>query len=440
MFKVKPITIVPPKGAESFPKLTNELLASVSAKFSRSNDGLDAILSKVDLNDPEASVARILKFVDYGHASIGGLTGSISMAIEDITMWMAYKLFEVSPHADGQESSTRYIKLDETGLPNWEELGFAPGEADGIDRLAREGLIHYKDEYARLDTLATEHPELIKYPEGASDKVKARIRQNYALDRARYFLPLALKTNVVLTQSARAWCDTISRLLSCHQKEALDLGEALKKSLNVFAPNLARYARRKPGMVEKETQTLQGAASSTTGRYLHTLAPVIDVYGFDLPETLDSMSDRENRYDVCADDICFATVDMRIENIAIAELRDLNRHRTGYRKSYLSSRGFYLPPEIDKTPYLDFIDQIGVNSYRAKAASTRVYSLFLGTQTDFRHVMQLDKFVYEAELRTGPGAHYLYAQHLRDAVEALEHRGVDVTAINLGQGETNEHG
>jgi hypothetical protein len=45
-----------------------------------------------------------------------------------------------------------------------------------------------------------------------------------------------------------------------------------------------------------------------------------------------------------------------------------------------------------------------------------VYSLLLGTQFPFEHTTTADKFIYEAELRTGTGAHYRYAQHLRDAL------------------------
>ena len=435
MFKVKPIAIVPPKGAESFPQLTNELLASVSAKFSRSNEGLDAILAKVDLNDPEASVARILKFVDYGHASIGGLTGSITMAIEDVTMWMAYKLFEMAPHADGQESSTRYIKLDESGLPDWKELGLNDEDAAAVDAVAREGLQHYHKEYARLDALATEHPELIKYPDGANDKVKARIRQNYALDRARYFLPFALKTNVILTQTARAWCDTVSKIASLPQKEAQDLAVALTQNLAVFAPNLSRHARVKNGMkINGEAADLCAHANSVD-RLANMPAKVYIPNALALPYGLDELRDRENRYDACSPEIAFATVDMQIDNIAIAELRDLNRHRTGFRQSNLEQKGFYLPDEINWDSYEEFFAKVANAHSMLQWKSGHVYSLFLGSQTNFRHVMQLDKFVYEAELRTGPGAHYRYAQHLRDAVKALEAHRIDVSPINLGQGE-----
>jgi hypothetical protein len=41
-----------------------------------------------------------------------------------------------------------------------------------------------------------------------------------------------------------------------------------------------------------------------------------------------------------------------------------------------------------------------------------VYSLLLGAQTPFEHTTHADKFIYEAELRTGMGAHFRYAEHL----------------------------
>ena len=88
--KITGIAVVPPPTAADLPKVTPELLASVLARYSRSNDGLAAILGKVDLTNPDESIDRILKFVDYGHASIGGLTGGLAIAIDGVSMWLAY--------------------------------------------------------------------------------------------------------------------------------------------------------------------------------------------------------------------------------------------------------------------------------------------------------------------------------------------------------------
>jgi hypothetical protein len=42
--------------------------------------------------------------------------------------------------------------------------------------------------------------------------------------------------------------------------------------------------------------------------------------------------------------------------------------------------------------------------------------MLLGTQVAFEHTTGADKFIYEAELRTGLGAHFRYARHLHDAL------------------------
>gem|GEM_PF-5051950 len=61
--RITGLAIVPPPTAADLPKVTPELLASVLARYSRSNEGLAAILAKVDLAQPDASIDRILKFV-----------------------------------------------------------------------------------------------------------------------------------------------------------------------------------------------------------------------------------------------------------------------------------------------------------------------------------------------------------------------------------------
>src|SRR5471032_2125030 len=121
--KVTGLAIVPPPSAAALPKVTPELLASVLARYSRSNEGLQKILEKVDIANPDESIDRILKFVDYGHASIGGLTGGLAVAIDGVSMWLAYKIFEISQMADGQESSTRYITMDAANVPGADSLG-----------------------------------------------------------------------------------------------------------------------------------------------------------------------------------------------------------------------------------------------------------------------------------------------------------------------------
>ena len=47
---------------------------------------------------------------------------------------------------------------------------------------------------------------------------------------------------------------------------------------------------------------------------------------------------------------------------------------------------------------------------------TGIYFALLGTQFPFEHTTTADKFLYEAELRTGTGSHFRYAKHLHDVL------------------------
>ena len=205
MMKVTGLALVPPPSAADLPKVTPELLASVLARYSRSNEGIAAILAKVDVANPEASIDRILKFVDYGHASIGGLTGGLAVALDGVSMWLAYKIFEIAQMADGQESSTRYITMDPQNIPAAEELGIPEDLAPRWRDVLARAFAAYNSEYARLDALSVAEPGRIRLPRDAKPAVVARIRKNYALDRARYFVPFATRTNVGLVQTSRMW-------------------------------------------------------------------------------------------------------------------------------------------------------------------------------------------------------------------------------------------
>jgi hypothetical protein len=105
-------------------------------------------------------------------------------------------------------------------------------------------------------------------------------------------------------------------------------------------------------------------------------------------------------------------------NLALAELRDLNRHRTGHRHTPCIQGGFYLPPEVSAAPHAALLqDQMALTRELIERGSpATVYSLLLGAQTPFEHSTHGDKFIYEAELRTGLGAHFRYAEHLSGAL------------------------
>jgi thymidylate synthase ThyX len=425
--KITGLAIVPPPTAASMSQVTPELLASVLARYSRSNEGIGTILGKVDLANPDASIDRILKFVDYGHASIGGLTGGLAMALDGVSMWLAYKLFEISQMADGQESSTRYITMDPANMDSPAELGI-PGDlaAQWTGTMAK-CFGAYNSEYARLDALGSSQPERIRLPKDAKPAVVTRIRKNYALDRARYFIPLATRTNVGLVQSARMWAQTIKQLDSLPQPEARLAAGLIRDELSKLAPRLIRHSSAEASFVEQAKQELAISLRLGLARLSHEgLRDEVWVkVDRSTPPWLqeeqpvaEALKHRSNRYGQCGVAIRRMRVTFAWNNMAIAELRDLNRHRTGHRYTPLIQAGVYLPPEIERQAHAALLTEQTqlLRQLMERNSPAYVYGLLLGSQTPFEHSTQADKFIYEAELRTGMGAHFRYAEHLGAAL------------------------
>ncbi len=421
------LAVVPPPEAAHLPRVTPELLASVLARYSRSNDGLAAILEKVDLDDPDASIDRILRFVDYGHASIGGLTGGIAVAVDNVSMWLAYKLFEISQMADGQESSTRYITMRADNLPAPQEIGLPEDLAGEWGGLMDDAFAAYQREFERLDAWAEENPEAVRYPQGAKPAVIKRIRKNYALDRARYFVPLATRTNLALVMTSRMWAETVKHLDSLPQTEAKTAAGLLRAELERLSPRLMRHSRAEDSFVRQAEADFDYSLAmglsqlSVDNRPDETWVRVDAEAPPFLPEdqsAADALRHRHNRYGRVGRALRRMRVTFAWNNLAVAELRDLNRHRTGHRFTPLIQNGFYLPPEIDAASHRDLLTRQAdlLRQLLERRSAAYPYALLLGSQTPFEHATQGDKFLYEAELRTGMGAHFRYAEHLSAAL------------------------
>ncbi|MBB6052368.1 FAD-dependent thymidylate synthase [Armatimonas rosea] len=398
------------------PALTPELLAATGARYSRSNEGLEAILARIDPNNLDKSVDGIFKMVDYGHASIADMT-PVALFIDGISMWLAYELFRISPTAGGQESSTRYIKLDEEGLLSAEELGIPDGDA-WQERMGA-AFAAYREALAYWEQVALDEPERVRIPAGVNEKAAARMRRNFAFDRARYFLPVAVRTNAMLVQSARAWVSVCQHLLSHPLPEAVRCGERIREELGLSAPRLIKHAR-------KLENTVVGLAAEQVSAQWHSgkkaqAQAFLDVM---LPSgALDFAADlafHNNRYAYIGEGLRRTAVRFGWDGIAFAEIRDLNRHRTGTKYCPLRPVGFYAAQ--DEHPHADHWAEVGEKA--SELAELRllqndpayIYETLLGTQFPFEHTTTADKFLYEAELRTGTGAHYRYAKHLRDVL------------------------
>src|SRR5580658_1209223 len=249
--KVTQVAICPSEASKKAgrPALTPELLAASGARYSRNNEGLDAILSKIDPANLEKSVDSIFRMVDYGHQSIADMV-PVAMFIDGISIWLAYYIWTLCPTAGGQESSTRYIKISVEDLIAPETLGIQSGDLSDWRQLMCQSFEAYHASLQIWEEAAAENPALMGIPrsllEDVSDaarKKTARMRRNYAFDRARYFLPASAATNVMLIMSARGWTNLCQFLLSQPLPEARRLGELIQGELALPAPRMIKHAR-----------------------------------------------------------------------------------------------------------------------------------------------------------------------------------------------------
>jgi thymidylate synthase ThyX len=421
--------IRPPPGAKENPVVTPELLASCLARYSRSNKGIDPILASIDWNDPDKSVDRIFKFVDYGHASIAGMTGGIPIVIDGCSMFLAYKLFELAQQCDGQESSTRYIKLDASNLPSAEELGI-PAPVAALWREYMELSFRlYHETFERLDKEALKNPCIVRVPDGADKKVVDRLRKNYALDRARYYIPFATKTSAALVMPARAWTDVIRQLDSMPLPEVRACAQGLREELGKFTPRLVRHSTADDASIAQTLHLLSYATGQINKNGVPT-ALLRDEVSVSVENSMphflpplqplsEAFRCKTSRYSTPGTAVRRIMVRAAWNNMAIAELRDLNRHRTGHRFSPLVPTGFYLPPEARHPLHETLLAKkravLQKQASDPEHPASYVYGLLLGTQVAFEHSTHLDKFIYEIELRTGMGSHFRYAEHLNAA-------------------------
>ena len=395
-----------------------EMAASVSGRYSRSNEGLQAILSKIDWENQDKSVDKILSYVDYGHSSLMGLTGSIALFIDGISMYAAYELFRLSPLGAGQESSTRYIKAGET--VSSEELGIN----SSYDHVA----INAFKAYEKCLKFWERHKNYCKFPPNATPKEKARIERNFAYDHSRYYIPLNAKTNIVLMQNGQEWMRVCKYLNSSNLIELRNIGKTILETLTPILPRLAKHG-------SWDTNWARGIYKSSKNRSKKAsdLPSYEDKVKLDLSpnwneeELVEALEFHADRYAWSGEILSLIPASFWLSKIPMAELRDLNRHRSGTRYSNLIPKGFYAPTNPYDEGTLDYEKLLGVGEEISSCALIRLtkgepdymYSCLLGTFFDYYHTTTLDKLIYIIELRTGRGAHFKYSNYMKRVAEEV---------------------
>lgn len=447
--KVTQVAICPSEASTKAgrPSLTPELLAASGARYSRNNEGLESILSKIDPGNLDKSVDSIFRMIDYGHQSIADMV-PVAIFIDNLSIWLAYYVWTLCPTAGGQESSTRYIKISADGLVPADQLGIPDERAAEWGRLMDECFQAYLEALSLWENIATRNPDLIGVPAslsadtsvGAQKKV-ARMKRNYAFDRSRYFLPVAAATNMMMIMSARGWVNLCQHLLSHFLPEANRLGKMIHDELALTAPRMIKYARSVPsiqngilhnfGRLSTTAKSKSCSCVPDANGYEAAATPILEVLvprGVTETDFTTDLAFHDNRYSWIGSNLYHAAVRFGWTAVSFAEIRDLNRHRTGSKECSQIPLGFYCAEEklsanVDdyRAPLRNLAMIGGRASARAHAlltseAPSYAYWTLLGTQYSFYHLTTADKFIYEVELRTGVGAHFRYAQHLRDVL------------------------
>jgi hypothetical protein len=249
-------------------------------------------------------------------------------------------------------------------------------------------------------------------------------------------------------------------LLSHPLSEARLLGEKVRGELELAAPRMLRHARPLPSLEKGLAAEFAAARATATlaapcldedaptfdhppTPFLEAMPPADAANGF---QFADALAFHDNRYAFVGDALRRTAVRFGWQAVAFAEIRDLNRHRTGTKHCPLVPVGFYhavdqLPSESpvarEREQAYRILGEIGRDASahaRARLADgdpAYVYGTLLGTQFPFEHTTMADKFIYEAELRTGTGAHFRYAEHLRDALSLWYERYPETRALVL---------
>ena len=435
--QVKTVGIRPTK--EQNISLTPELLASVGARYSRNNEGLEAILEKVEGMDQDKAVDSIFKMVDYGHRSISDMA-PVAMFMDNISIYMALKIWHLCPTAGGQESSTRYVKL------NIDKITLPPDTTQEQTEAIEQSFKAYETAYELWSQLADENLEILNIPEKLMFSSDAKTKQtvdrlirNFAFDRARYFIPMCCQTNVMMVMQARGWVDLIQYLASDNIPESRELAEKLTIELNKVTPRLTKHATYNEQMALGIQQDFEEELKKEPTKYTRfnyeKSHPTLDVM---IPKSIKkehivkALQNHNNRYAYFGKALKRITTRFGWRSLTIAELRDLNRHRVGYKHFTLIPNGFYCSDdEIEKYQNLnkEIISKIKelriigekltllANEMVINANPSFVYFLPMGTQCSYQHTTGANFLLYQIELRTGLGAHFTYAARMREILE-----------------------
>ena len=205
-----------------------------AAKLCYSPVGVEAIEEKLD----EAEVARFVAMLaDMGHASPMEHI-SFTFAVEGVSRVLTHQLVRHRLASYSQQSQ-RYVRLD--------QFEYIIPKAIEKDEAAKARFIESMEAAHKAYEDLTEQLKAVYVKElaesGMDEKKAARMAEKRAIEDARYVLPNACETKIVVTMNARSLMHFFTtRLCMRAQWEIRDMALAMLKEVLAVAPEVFKQA------------------------------------------------------------------------------------------------------------------------------------------------------------------------------------------------------
>ncbi len=437
--------------------LPPEVVAVAFAKTSRSPKAFDEIAR--ELTDEGSAKFHEKWVVGYGHASVAE-HAVLSIAIENVSRF-ATEAIESNRLASYTEKSSRYqvFSPDDYYVPEEIAASSLAGEYRETTRWLFDNYLRVQN---RLDAFLRESGRLPRR-DGESERGYAVRVRAYALDRARFLLPISALANVGMTANARVLEHAIRKMLSDELGEVRRIGETLKEVCREAVPTLVKYAEYNPYLAETRKaldSAMAAIGSPSEARSEENYTRILDHP--DDPETVLAAAILYSHGDVPYETLrgrVAALPGERKEAIIEEALRRLDRfdipiremEHLNYTFECLVDQGAYLdlkrhrmctqsvqPPTIRHgflTPEL--IDDAGARDdylagiERAEAGYERFsndfpnearYFVLNAHRRRMLWTLNLREIMHVVKLRSGPGGHFTYrrvAQQMHREIERV---------------------
>jgi len=206
----------------------------VGARTSRSPDNYVDIFAEIreaEMAGRYTSGKKLSNvFVNYGHASVADMS-PVMVFVNEIPMHQAFWMFNHTSVGGGQELSTRYVKLDDLGIPPLvERLGVDVDSALGekienkwedLQSFASERYNHW------VKVLRDPLENYLKENTEEGTKISPSTLDARVLDVARMWIPSGAKTSMCLQTNVRNMIDIAGQLRSTGDTRSSALGDQL---------------------------------------------------------------------------------------------------------------------------------------------------------------------------------------------------------------------